>query len=257
MTDRTDLAKFTPWDGLAQHLGRWQGRFIQFDPVGLIPIGERQSLITFEALAGGGIQQTNVYFELEEPIEDGRPGQSWVYHDLAGGLRFFPDGSFSNGRLQLAPFSDFGAEQGFLWQDRKARVVTQFARGGELSGITVILEVRGSWAEQGFQTSLLTPDRIHRSWRGRQICFKTSDLIPTESPIEFSGSLQQNLGLLPGNLWISGARQVPDPLKHRDRSFRLELGWMPDPQVYLQLIREYDSQGAWQQITWIQASATQ
>ncbi len=248
------MQNFTQLDGLAQHLGQWQGRFIQLDPVNLTLLNQRQSLITFERTSEGGIRQTNTYFDLEESIDESKPGQSWVYHDLAGGLRFFPDGSFSNGRLQRAPFSDFGAEQGFLWQDRKVRVVTQFAPQGQLTGITVILEVRGSWCDQGIPSSVLTPDQLQRAWQGQQIEFTASDLTPTASSTEISPQDNSNPHFLPGHLWLSGSQQVPDPLKQRDRRFRLELGWLPDPQLYLQLIREYDSQGAWQRIRWIQAS---
>lgn len=241
------MGTFTQLEGLAQHLGRWEGRFIQLDPCTFTPISRRQSLITFERLPQGGISQTNVYFDVEETIDDARPGQRWIYHDLAAGLRFFPDGSFSNGRLQLAPFSEFAAEQGFLWKDRKARVVTQFDPQGYLKAITLILEVRGRWTEPdpaGFG-SVLAPDQIPRSWQGETICYRAADLIPSE-PDQSRVTLSGEPHPLLGNLWLSGARQVPDPLRQRDRSFCLELGWMPEPQVFLHLRREYDPSGAWQ-----------
>lgn len=250
------MTHFTALDGLAQHLGQWQGRFLQLDPISLHPISQRQSLISFERRSEGSIRQTNIYYGPEERIDAAQPGQSWVYTDLSPGIRFFPDGSFSNGRLQLAPFSEFGAEQGFLWGDRKARVVTLFNRQGQLSGLTVILEVRREWQpqDQAWISACLDPHWLHRPWQGQQLRYTTTDLSPSQNSIRISPDHVQDPRFLIGNLWMSGARQVPDPLQQRERSFRLELGWMPEPGVYLQLIREYDPQGAWSQISWIQAT---
>ncbi|MFS8830507.1 DUF3598 family protein, partial [Synechococcus sp. R8-2] len=163
---------------LALHLGVWHGLFSNYRPTagGWELGGQKRSLITFEALApssssgspaaGSAIRQTNAYYPLQgSPTPES--SQSWVYQDFSPGLRFFPDGSFSNGRLQLAPFSDFAVEQGFLWGDRKARLVQQWDAQGRLVEVTAILERRGQALDPVADCAPLSREQLRACLQGR------------------------------------------------------------------------------------------
>ncbi len=241
---------------LALHLGEWHGLFSEYRPTahGWELVGQKRSLITFEALDLGAIRQTNAYYPLQgSPTPESR--QSWVYQDFSPGLRFFPDGSFSNGRLQLAPFGDFAVEQGFLWGDRKARVVQQWDPQGRLVGVTVILERRGQALEPAADFPSLTNKQLgaalQKRWRGIAQSFSAADSLLSETYVDLSewASLWDPL---PGGLWITGPDPLPIPTLHRDRHFCVSLGWFPEGpegRHLLRLVRDYDERGAWQRVT--------
>lgn len=291
---------------LALHLGSWEGLFIELRPQPDLAAGDlvithqKRSRIEFEQLHQGNstaIRQTNTYTGIngnfDAPISD---PIRFIYQDFAPGLRFFPDGSFSNGRVQLAPFSDFGIEQGFLWQDQKARLVQQFDPSGSLQAITLIREVRGPWTETAAPpgsslsqsadpiSAQLQP--LQGQWSGTAMIMTHQDIIPTLVPATMQiqirdQALQRDLVFqdrqhtwigqiephrvydplrkqswigLPHAIWVSSPEQLPIPTKHQDRSFSLELSWCPQPDLYLNLIRQYNRQGSWDSIIWLHLS---
>ncbi len=245
---------------LALHLGTWQGLFSNYRPTahGWELAGQKRSLITFEALDLGGIRQTNAYYPLEgSPTPESH--QSWVYQDFSPGLRFFPDGSFSNGRLQLAPFGDFAVEQGFLWGDCKARLVQQWDAQGRLVGVTVILERRGQALDLAANFPSLTKAQLSLAlqgrWRGIAQSFSAPDSLLSETEVCFSEpDWISPWDPLPGGLWIGGPDPLPIPTLHRDRRFSVSLGWFPEGpegRHLLHLVRDYDERGAWQRVTLI------
>ncbi len=245
---------------LALHLGEWQGLFCEYRPTahGWELVGQKRSLITFEALDRGPIRQTNAYYPLQgSPTPTSR--QSWVYQDFSPGLRFFPDGSFSNGRLQLAPFGDFAVEQGFLWGDRKARVVQQWDAQGHLVGVTVILERRSQALDLVADFPALTQAQLGAAlqgrWRGIAQSFSAVDSLLSEIEVQFWG--EEETGIrdpLPGGLWMGGPDPLPIPTLHRDRRFSVGLSWFPEGpegRHLLRLVRDYDERGTWQRVTLI------
>ena len=247
----------TPIQCLALHLGEWHGLFSDYRPTahgGWELVGQKRSLITFEALELGAIRQTNAYYPLEgSPNPTSR--QSWVYRDFSPGLRFFPDGSFSNGRLQLAPFSDFAVEQGFLWGDRKARVVQQWDAQGCLARVTVISERRGQPLDPVADCSPLSKERLRAClqgrWRGIAQSFSAADSLLSETHVDLS-EWASPWDPLPGGLWMGGPDPLPIPTLHRDRRFSLSLSWFPEGpegRHLLRLVRDYDERGAWQRVT--------
>lgn len=247
----------TPIQCLALHLGEWHGLFSDYRPTahgGWELVGQKRSLITFEALELGAIRQTNAYYPLEgSPNPTSR--QSWVYRDFSPGLRFFPDGSFSNGRLQLAPFSDFAVEQGFLWGDRKARLVQQWDAQGCLARVTVILERRGQALDLVADFPSVTQAQLSAAlqgrWRGIAQSFSAVDSLPSETEVQFWGETETR-DPLPGGLWVGGPDPLPIPTLHRDRRFSVSLSWFPEGpegRHLLRLVRDYDERGAWQRVT--------
>jgi len=232
-------------DDLRLHLGSWQGWFRDYDAEGRF-LGQKASEITFRELAPHTYEQVNRY---------GSQSQRWVYTSLAAGLRFFPEGSFSNGQIQLAPFSGFAVEQGFLWQDHKARLVQQWDPQGQVSQFTTILEDRdpGSprevrdWQGQG----------LEGSWTGTSITYGAdswhpesgSALIPDLLAWWQAYTPNPRIRYFPGQMVAVYPPALPMPTQHRHREFAVQLGWLPQPDHYCHLIRRYNREGTWQDVT--------
>ena len=242
---------------LALHMGSWHGIFREYEGSslhqGLRLKSQKRSIITFTQPEPGSIQQTNTYLPMDaDPTqpEVSSSSMGWLYRNYAAGLRFFQDGSFSNGRMQLAPFSDFGLEQGFLYQDQKARVVLLFDQAGSLTGLTTILETRDD--RPALDPPPLTSDHLLGSWHGQATTFDAQDYTPTIEPISLTLTTMPTW-TLPGRLWIEGILHLPIPTQHRDRSFAISFGWIPEPGILRQVVRRYDSTGAWSSVTLIEA----
>jgi hypothetical protein len=248
---------------LAMHLGRWEGVFTDFSPDAEF-LGEKESVILFEEPEPNMIRQTNRY--------PGCADKVWEYRHLSGGLQFFEDGSFSNGRVQLAPFSAFATEQGFLYGDYKARMVHLFDSEGKASAITTIQEVRGSYQQP---ISIPNPlENLLGIWKGEALV-----LFPDWSrPEKFESELvlkkvgvrvhrQSKIGVhtvcesgtyeddsvnfdgyrmvfYPGNLLAISPWQLP--FFSSDKSFSIEIGWFIESRAALRIIRHYDPKGSWQ-----------
>ncbi len=217
----------TQYQWFRQHLGCWEGWFTTYDPDTLTITNRKQSIITFAEVQPGVMQQTNEY-----PSLDPQPApQSWLYQQLSPGIRFFPDGSFSNGRLQYVPISDFGIEQGFLYQPtsldhptQKIRVV-QLYNKAQPTGFIVIEEVRGDWYLNSAVDYELTGQ-----WAGESVTFQADQYSSTSQSINFSISSYSNRIKLHPNLWLSSHQQLPTT-SQQDRHFQLEQNGFPIPPI--------------------------
>jgi Domain of unknown function (DUF3598) len=254
---------------LAMHLGQWEGVFTNFSPDATF-LSQKESVILFEEPEPKVIRQTNRY--------PGCTDRVWEYRDLSRGLQFFEDGSFSNGRGQLAPFSDFATEQGFLHGDRKARIVHLFDTEGKASSVTTIQEVRGSYHQPiSIDNPLKT---LVGTWRGEALVLSPNwpepEKLESVCTLEKDGMQvhrQSRIGVdtvgwngtdkdgyvdfdsysmvfYPGNLWAVSPGQLP--VLSTDKSFSIEIGWFIEPRACLRMIRHYDATGAWQKTTLIQ-----
>jgi Domain of unknown function (DUF3598) len=253
---------------LAMHLGQWEGVFTDFSADATF-LGQKESVILFEEPEPEVIRQTNRY--------PGCADKVWEYRDLSRDLQFFEDGSFSNGRGQLAPFSAFATEQGFLYGDHKARVVNLFDTEGKASSVTTIQEVRGSyqqpilidnplesflgtwrgealvlfpdWPEpEKFESELILEKEGMKVHRQSKIGIDTVDWRGTdvEGSVNFDS---YRMIFYPGNLLAMSPRQLP--VFSSDKSFFMEIGWFIEPRACLRMIRHYDHKGAWQKTTLI------
>ncbi|MDX2273625.1 MAG: DUF3598 family protein [Cyanobacteriota bacterium] len=257
---------------LALHLGTWYGIFSETTFFNQIPTEARhkRSQIIFEQPQPEVISQSNAYLPVEAENEDLFPSANpWYYQNFSAGLRFFEEGSFSNGRVQLAPFSDFATEQGFLFENQKMRVVQQFDSQGRISAITTIQEARGensqAWLSQQI-ASLAEPvdsstalseffaEYENSRWHGSATTLTADHYTPSQQSVTLiMGRGNDFCWLAAPRLLLRSPQILPIPTTHRDRHFQIELIWLPNPEYYLGLIRRYDRQGAWQDITLIQA----
>jgi hypothetical protein len=134
------------WHCLLKNLGVWQGSFARFSPTG----EWREETPTIVSLEGLNDDQTvrQTIQRYAPMVEAGSPWQAAVpidekvleYSSLGRGVLFFEDGAFSQGSMQFAPFSEFGAELGLIAGDRRLRLVQLFDRESQLAQLTLIRE---------------------------------------------------------------------------------------------------------------------
>jgi len=255
--------------GLALHLGTWTSLFTDYH----LDIVKR-------TYTTGKITPTEIIFEQPEPMliqqTNRYPGETpkiWEYRNFAAGLCFFQEGSFSNGQVQLAPFSAFGVEQGFLVGDTKIRLVQLFDEQGRIGKIVWIREQRNS-------LGLTTPtppvaQGLAGTWQGLAYVMKGDSLQPeplaTTTHWHFATetvSRHTTIGSQETDIWEArgdtsvfvghsyvgyflpgggyGLMPLELPQLARDKSFWVEMGWQVNPEQCLRMRRTYNLQGAWE-----------
>ncbi len=87
------------------------------------------------------------------------------YRSLGRQVVFFESGAFSKGSMQLAPQTPFGAEYGFVHQDRRHRLVELYSDAGETGQLVLIREFRaGSGASE---RPPLSAQQLMGQWQGQ------------------------------------------------------------------------------------------
>jgi hypothetical protein len=183
------------WANFLKNLGEWEGTFTQISTDGEL-LDSVPSILTLEGLEDNQL----IRFRLrrfatdirEEPTSD----RSQEYSSLGKQAVFFDTGAFSKGSLQVAPFSEFGAEYGFVKENRRSRLVQLFDKQGAFSSLTLISEVRS-----GSNATIrphLTVKQLVGKWKGTAYtCYsdwQDPDSYATSLEIsEVDGFLQQQI----------------------------------------------------------------
>jgi Domain of unknown function (DUF3598) len=261
------------WENFLKNLGEWQGSFTQVSLEGEL-LEFTPSILSLEGLENNQL----VRFRLrrfgsggysEPPISD----YEQEYRSLGRQIIFFDTGAFSKGSLQLAPFAEFGAEYGFVAENRRLRFVQLYDRQGNLSKLTLIREFRSGTDAR--ERPPLTLEQLLGTWEGIARTaypdWQPSDSYTTRLEIKAisDGRLQQHLSFgeqtiastarIDGNKlhFEEGAlpRQIlllPDgtssntPLQVQLRqSFFVEVGWLVEENERQRLIRSYNAKGEW------------
>ena len=211
----------------------------------------------------------------QQPANGDATEQTYEYRTLGRGILLCEDGAFTNGSLQWGPFSDFGAELGLIWQDRRLRIAQVFEKGSDLKSITLIRERRAeSTAPE--RPPLKLSDLLGR-WTGTATTlyadYRPDTVQPSTLLIEQRGTVQVRQTLeLPGIPPIGSTGQIdgsrisfgsgvqvlllPDggsctcPMRIEPRQpLFLEMGWLVAPNHRLRLMRRYDASGSWVSLT--------
>jgi hypothetical protein len=203
------------------------------------------------------------------PIQD----YQQEYRSLGRQNIFFATGAFSKGTLQLAPFSEFGAEYGFVDDDRRSRLVQLYDQQGNFINLTLIREFRSF--TDAYERPQLTVEQLIGNWQG-QAHTVYSDLRPSatyptcleiqkigdgylEQKLSFQSQIITAKARIAGNKIISETegitRQIlllPDgtssnvPLQLQLRKpFFVEAGWLVRENERQRLIRNYSDKGEW------------
>jgi hypothetical protein len=259
------------WENFLRNMGRWQGSFTNVDARGVL-LGSTASILDLEADEDGRL----VHFRLRRFADDAR--RTPPIHDVRQDYRslgrqvvFFDSGAFSKGAEQVAPFTAYGAEYGFVAPDRRLRLVQLYSEAGSFDRLVLIREFRSG--SDATENPPLTPDQLEGDWQGSaqtiaadwpeptgqssasrfrrqgdvlQVLHRVGDTVQ-----EFSGRLEGRLlrcegarprqwTLLPDGGWSD----VPPTVSHR-QAFQVAAGWLVAPHRLERLIRSYDDRGAW------------
>lgn len=259
------------WANFLKNLGVWEGTFTQLATDGEI-LGSTPSILTLEGLEDNQLVRfrlrrfaTNI---TEQPTSD----RSQEYTDLGKQAIFFDTGAFSKGSLQVAPFSEFGAEYGFVDENRRSRLVQLFDRQGGFSSLTLIREIRSD--TNATMRPDLTVNQLVGKWQGTACTayadWKEPDTYPTSLEVSaIDGYLQQQISfqaitinssaridnnqlhfedgatsrrilLLPDGV----SSNTPLQISHR-QPFFVEAGWLLSDNERQRLIRSYNDKGEW------------
>lgn len=264
------------WQCLLRHLGAWQGSFTRFSPQGQV----QEDIPSLVTLAGQDnpphLCQTIQQFAAdtgaliyEKQLE---------YSSLNRSTLFFENGAFSQGSMQFGPFSEFGAELGFIEGDRRLRLVQLFDPKSHLATLTLIREHRqdtpaaesppltvehllGEWrgdavtlypdwrAPSYYGTSLTIRregDRLHQRLTAPQMQLASTARIEGSTLIFDQGRFPMQVLLLPGGASSNTPLTIP-----RGYPFFLEAGWLITDRLRQRMIRSYDAQGGWSSLTLI------
>jgi hypothetical protein len=259
------------WDGLLKNVGKWEGSFTRMDLNGKV-IEDTSTLVHLEALPGAKtIRQVNRYFRQDGSLQS---EQEYFITSMSRGLLFFENGAFSQGSMQLAPFSEFGGEFGLIHENRRLRLVLLYNSDNQFSRFTLIRE---HLADSGAQPSPdLKIDDLLGEWQGEAIqldqnhftvqTYTTNLVIKQEgsqivqttqagdfqrtSSAEIIGS-RLDFGNVQVRLLPGGASCVCPTVAELGKPLFLEIGWLIAPDVRQRITRNFNAKGEWTGVTLI------
>lgn len=267
------------WDCLLQNLGEWHGSFTRLSPQGEV-VGDTPTIVT---LAGLNHNQTmrQTVCRLTTPPDE----KVLEYSSLGRGALFLETGAFSQGTIQFAPFSEFGAELGLIELkdgdvpgDRRLRLVQLFNRDSQLTQLTLIREQRAS--SNAAERPALTVADLVGTWQGDAVTVYPDWQEPTRystvlQVAQVGDRLTQHLTLQTSGRTIASSAQISGSILTFDQGtqtvqvlllpdgasstcptqikpgqpFFLEVGWLLQPNLRQRLIRSYDEKGGWASLT--------
>ncbi|MBD2614218.1 MAG: DUF3598 family protein [Nostoc sp. GBBB01] len=257
------------WECFLENLGVWEGSFTNFSPQGTL-VNDTPSRLCLENLNGSQTVRLTLT----------RSGRDLVreFNSVGGGLLFFENGSFSEGLIQIGPFSEFGGELAFVHENRRLRLVQLFDRTGNLSGLTLIREhlagtpaaerpplqlndLLGEWQGEAvtIYRDLRSPDTYSTTLKlqldnaGRLIQSTSF----AERTITSSATIKGSIVLFDENpekqiqvLFLPDGASATSPLKVQLRQpLFLEAGWLIEPNLRQRMIRSYNDKGEWVSLT--------
>jgi Domain of unknown function (DUF3598) len=259
------------WANFLKNLGVWEGTFTQVATDGEI-LGSTPSILTLEGLEDNQLVRFRLRRFANNITEQPTADRSQEYTDLGRQAVFFDTGAFSKGSLQVAPFSEFGAEYGFVGENRRSRLVQLFDQQGAFSSLTLIREIRSG--SNATMRPNLTVNQLVGKWKGTAYNFysdwKDPDSYATSLEVSvIDGLLQQQISF--GNRTITSSARIDDnqlhfedgatprrilllpdgvssntPLQISHRQpFFVEAGWLLSDNERQRLMRNYNDKGEW------------
>ena len=260
------------WQNFLKNLGEWRGSFTTINAEGQV-VNSIPSILNLESFENDQLVRFRLrrfqHGDYESPPTSDTQQD---YRSLGKQVVFFETGAFSKGSLQVAPFTPFGAEYGFVHADRRFRLVQLYQETGDADGLVLIREFRsGSDARE---RPALTMEQMRGCWRGQAatITADWSEPLHEQSQTEFTLStpghvqIHSELGELkttqegvmqddrivfdgadPRQMYLlpdGGSSLAPIHVSHR-KEFTVETGWLRSPDEHQRLIRRYNERGEW------------
>jgi len=256
------------WDCLLENLGAWEGSFTRLSPSGEI-LEDIPSIVSFTGLNDNQtMRQIVCLAPANQPVSE----KVLEYSSLGRNTLLFDNGAFSQGSIQFAPFSEFGAELGLIYGDRRLRLVQLFDKQGKLTGLTLIREklsgsetperpplqvedLIGEW--QGEATTIYPDWRLPDSYSMSLKIRREGDRLHQE--LSFGRTIATSARIEAASLKFDSGTQIlllPDgassncpPEIQLRQPFVLEVGWLLKPDLRQRLIRSYSNKGEWSSLT--------
>lgn len=269
------------WENFLQNLGEWHGSFTQLSPQGEV-VKDTPSIIFLEGLNDNTTVRLKLQRFSPNPSGVGEPEVSELvreYQSLGRDILFFENGAFCQGTIQLAPFSECGAEFGFIYNYRRLRFVQLYNTDGNLSTITLIREKQPD--RNVPERPPLTVETLLGEWQGEAVTiypdWRNPDLYSTNlqlhlengdrliqkitfgsnntvisSSASIDGSvINFNEGVIPVQVLLlpdGGSCTCPVKIEFRKPIF-FEAGWLVEPDLRFRMIRSYNDRGEWISLT--------
>jgi Domain of unknown function (DUF3598) len=259
------------WNNFLQNMGEWHGSFTTFLPTGELS-SSTDSILSLVAsedhkLVKFRVRRYGAKGYAEPPTTD----YEEEYRTIGRQNVFFDTGAFSKGTIQISPVSEFGAEYGFVAQNRRLRFVQLFDNDRNFSKVVLIREFLAT--TEPIEQPQLTVDRLIGRWVGKSTTayadLREAEVAETSLEIRKIGSdrLQQDLKFgdrtissvasIAGNRLIfagsdreilllpdGGSSNVPRQIKLREPVF-VEAGWLVTDNERQRLLRSYNNKGEW------------
>ncbi len=261
----------TNWANFLKNLGEWEGSFTQVATDGEL-LSSTPSILTLDGLEDNQLVKFRIRRFATNICEQPTVDSTQEYRHLGKQAVFFDTGAFSKGSLQVAPFTEFGAEYGFVAADRRSRLVQLFGKQGSFASMTLIREIRrGTAAELRPDLSIDqlvgkwagTAQTVYADWQDpttmivnleisavdgvlqQQLSFGDRTITSTAkiegSQLHFNeGATPRKILLLPDGL----SSNIPVQISHR-QPFFVEAGWLLSDHQRQRLIRSYNDKGEW------------
>ncbi|MEZ2226975.1 MAG: DUF3598 family protein [Microcoleus sp.] len=271
------------WENFLQNLGEWHGSFTQLSPRGEVVL-DTPSIITLESLNERKTVRLKLRRFYPNPSGVGEPEVRELvreYQNLGRDILFFENGAFCQGTIQIAPFSECGAEFGFIYNYRRLRLVKLYDTKGNLSTLTLIREHQPD--KNVPERPPLTIDALLGEWHGEAVtmypdwrdpdCYPTKLQLDLESgdrlvqkisfgtnaeakTIASTGTIEGSVinfkeGTTPMQVLLlpdGGSCTLPVQVELRKSVF-FEAGWLVEPDLRLRMIRSYNEKGEWVSLT--------
>jgi hypothetical protein len=263
----------TNWENFLKNRGEWHGSFAQVAPSGeileslpsILTIdvldGDRAALFSLKRYGAGGYSEPPISESEQELRSIGRQNI------------FFDTGAFSKGTLQLAPFTEFITEFGFVNENRRLRFVQLFDAEHHFKRLVLIREGRAE--TNALERPPLTVEQLVGIWEGEavqayadlrnpetymtRLTIQQIDADRVEQTLAWGDRTFSSIGKIGINkLYFSednrareilllpdgGSSQVPVQIQ-RGQPFFVEAGWLLGDRDRQRLIRNYNDKGEW------------
>jgi hypothetical protein len=269
------------WENFLQNLGEWHGSFTQLSTRGEV-LQDTPSIISLEGFNDNKTVRLKLRRFSPNPSGVGEPEVSELvreYQTLGRDILFFENGAFSQGTIQLAPFSECGAEFGFIYNYRRLRFIQLYNTDGNLSKLTLIREKQLD--KNVPERPPLTVDDLLGEWQGEAVTMypdgRSPDIYSTNMQLHLESSdrlvykitfgsnatvisssasidgsvLHFNEGASPVQVVLlpdGGSCTLPVKIELRKPIF-FEAGWLVEPDLRFRMIRSYNERGEWVSLT--------